>query len=599
MTILDDLVLAQIDTSQRLAALETQDAPARDLIINVLSYGALGDGTTDDTTAIQSAAAAAAGGILLFPPGQTYILAGVTISAATIVWAYGATLKLKALATTVGSPILEATGANITFLGGTYDGNKAAQPADGFHDSFDNGTNGKGRAYRCAIKGDNVTNPTVTNLAVRDCHFQNTYGAGVATTDVDRVIIQHCTADDLNFELAFIDHDPETAVTALVEAVVTDCLTSDCVSGDGSINANAILIKGYRRVQVANNVLYNQERNGIKVDGGSTTGAGIVVVEGNVIDTVTLEDFGGIQIQGAPNQVIISHNDLYNCRAGITINHEAAIQSLVIADNLIDTTVLPGIADGILIAGTAPNDITDCQISGNELYNIGRYGIDVRPGGSRLRITDNLVHVQALSTTVPIFILLGSDLSELEIHNNLCVNPYVGVPANAAIRLNRSSTETYNNVWVTDNRVILDDPAAVAFQEVSPGILGQGLVAHNWFEGQVQGYTAAVILRDNHIAGTLTWPYAAAKLPKHLTATATWDPGNMADNAVAATTITVTGAAVLGSVALASHDQIGSNLVLVSAHVSAANTVRVVLLNKTGSALDIASGTLRVDVWQH
>src|ERR1700691_5533219 len=49
------------------------------LVFNVKSYGALGNGTTDDTVAIQTAytaAAAAGGGIVFFPPGTYLVAAG-------------------------------------------------------------------------------------------------------------------------------------------------------------------------------------------------------------------------------------------------------------------------------------------------------------------------------------------------------------------------------------------------------------------------------------------------------------------------------------------------------------------------------------------
>src|SRR5690348_17230170 len=52
------------------------------LAVNVKSYGALGDGSTDDTTSIQNAIAAVAAGTALgtifFPPG-TYIVSGITL----------------------------------------------------------------------------------------------------------------------------------------------------------------------------------------------------------------------------------------------------------------------------------------------------------------------------------------------------------------------------------------------------------------------------------------------------------------------------------------------------------------------------------------
>jgi hypothetical protein len=83
---------------------------------------------------------------------------------------------------------------------------------------------------------------------------------------------------------------------------------------------------------------------------------------------------------------------------------------------------------------------------------------------------------------------------------------------------------------------------------------------------------------------------------RHLSATATWDPANIAaDGSVLSTTVTVAGAAV-GDVCYASLSSLGAVNALLSAHVSSANTVTVVLMNKTGGALDVASGTLRVVV---
>jgi len=70
-----------------------------------------------------------------------------------------------------------------------------------------------------------------------------------------------------------------------------------------------------------------------------------------------------------------------------------------------------------------------------------------------------------------------------------------------------------------------------------------------------------------------------------------WDPPKIADDAVTSTTLTVAGARP-GDPAVASHDQIGAVDVLISAHVQAANTVRVVILNKTGGQLDIAAGVV-------
>jgi hypothetical protein len=91
---------------------------------------------------------------------------------------------------------------------------------------------------------------------------------------------------------------------------------------------------------------------------------------------------------------------------------------------------------------------------------------------------------------------------------------------------------------------------------------------------------------------TYVWS-TAAQIP--LEATATVDPASVASGAVTATdTITVTGAA-LGDIVRASFDKNLSGLHL-NAYVSATNTVAFNFLNLTAGAVDLASGTLKVQV---
>ncbi len=78
----------------------------------------------------------------------------------------------------------------------------------------------------------------------------------------------------------------------------------------------------------------------------------------------------------------------------------------------------------------------------------------------------------------------------------------------------------------------------------------------------------------------------------------TWDSADTADDATATTTVTVTGALVGDPV------QVGFSLAvpagaILTGHVTAANTVTVTLLNKTGGALNLGSGTLVAQVLRH
>lgn len=94
---------------------------------------------------------------------------------------------------------------------------------------------------------------------------------------------------------------------------------------------------------------------------------------------------------------------------------------------------------------------------------------------------------------------------------------------------------------------------------------------------------------------TLNQTFADA-FPSILTSSATYNPPSIADKASASTTVTCAGAA-LGDTAAASFSLDLTGLIL-TAYVSAANTVTCVFGNLTGGAVDLGSGTLKVEVRQ-
>ncbi len=82
------------------------------------------------------------------------------------------------------------------------------------------------------------------------------------------------------------------------------------------------------------------------------------------------------------------------------------------------------------------------------------------------------------------------------------------------------------------------------------------------------------------------------------TVTTTWDPPNIAAGATATLPVTVPGARV-GDTAMADLAQIIVGGWIVYATVTANDTVVVTVLNQTGVAVDLASGTVRVSVFKH
>jgi len=78
--------------------------------------------------------------------------------------------------------------------------------------------------------------------------------------------------------------------------------------------------------------------------------------------------------------------------------------------------------------------------------------------------------------------------------------------------------------------------------------------------------------------------------------TSTWAPGTITAGSNASTTITVKDA-YLKDFVMTSHDKILTSALRISGHVSAANTVKVVIHNPTAASITVASGTLKVAVF--
>jgi polygalacturonase len=100
---------------------------------NVLDYGAVGDGATNDTAAIQ--AAVNASDCVYFPPGKTYMVSSISIRAGMSLVGYSATLKLLAnqtkfvrILTTQNNLLDQVVDSEpLNIVGLTLDGNRVNQ----------------------------------------------------------------------------------------------------------------------------------------------------------------------------------------------------------------------------------------------------------------------------------------------------------------------------------------------------------------------------------------------------------------------------------------------------------------------------------------
>jgi hypothetical protein len=109
---------------------------------------------------------------------------------------------------------------------------------------------------------------------------------------------------------------------------------------------------------------------------------------------------------------------------------------------------------------------------------------------------------------------------------------------------------------------------------------------------------SSTVTKRNPGGGTLTATQVSLSTfaRNQADAVAIWAPGTIANQAQASTTITVSGATA-GDKVLASLTTLTTAACIISAHVSAAGTVTVVIANLSGASVTLASGTLSVLVF--
>jgi hypothetical protein len=165
---------------------------ARDeVFVNVLTLGVRGDGATDDTAAINAAIVANPGKVLLFPGGRTYQIradlgggadhgGGITLNkAGTVLWLYGATIRMNASSMT-NYQMIDVTAPDCQVLGGTLIGDVVSHV----------GTTGEW-GYGISVGGG------AHRFSARDVYVTKCWGDGLFIWERPcDVSFTNCTADD-------------------------------------------------------------------------------------------------------------------------------------------------------------------------------------------------------------------------------------------------------------------------------------------------------------------------------------------------------------------------------------------------------------------
>ena len=428
--------------------------------VSVMDFGAVADGTTDDSAAFQAAidyvGGLTNGGMVVFPTGTYYQNATVRLKNNVTLSGYGATIKLGAWLATAGG----TTGAFVTYSGSTLStpsvptatsnicvyGLTINGQTTGISGQSIPNANMQGAIFVFGGWGDNTpSSPTYwqtiqfTNYVVQDCYMENFAGAGVLSYNGKQATISQNRFTNFFSNVALSSGAPVN-LQGTSDAIITNNRIEHDASG---YSWHGVCVLDWDASPV-NVVVSNNIMNGLNQGNGIST-------EGNAT--------------GSLAQGIISSNVISNCSGGINATN---CTEITIDSNIMQST-----------SGIFFNDTTTLYITNNQLNTIN--GDAIRGGGAgilRVTVANNRIQntnyadttFQGVGiylpsiTTATLPIITGNTLKDIdsgaivvEIDNVIITDNVIfnaGRNATASIRSAiRSSYSTTPGI-VANNRVI-------------------------------------------------------------------------------------------------------------------------------------------------
>jgi hypothetical protein len=405
--------------------------------VNVLDYGAVGNGSTNDAAALQSAFTAAAGKSVYLPP-QTYkVNSALTIPANTVVTGYGATLDFSS----AGHIAALTLSGNVTLVGFKIIGAGNAS------------YNANGIAIKCYGTDNSPSAPTyIIGPTIRDVEITEFGSYGIDCKYNVYGQIDGCKITEIGYMGANL--------LSCNRFIFTNNHVSGISPGTGG--------NGY----------------GISVSSseGSVTADPIPVfntIVGNIIEDVTV--WTGIDTHGGSN-LLVANNIVHNCKYGIKITDRdvgglrtIAPKNITVANNVIDDNGL-GLAPAIVVNGApqagvivdyAENvSITGNVIRGHGISNISSEGAIRCYGTLNLSITGNTIRRPNL-----VGITLQLDNIGFNVSGNVITDPKSNTDTTRCIYTHASNNQgtIVGNTFVFENSGIATSVAEWAVEKGANG----------------------------------------------------------------------------------------------------------------------------------
>lgn len=398
--------------------------------INVIDYGVVGDGSTDDTTTLQAAITAGAGGAVYLPEGTYLISDDVVVSSNTTLIGEGNT-------------IIKCATADKSFLSAANATNIVISNIQ-----FQQTTTGT-VAYVAGVALD-----TCTRVTVENCNFVGMQWAGVWLKDSS-----YCTVNNNRF----------TAFTGTVQDSADICVYRN--SSYNVISNNYCFGGNYHGILVqdpyATSLPLKNVVSGNRV--GQHKAYGIGVYQPNSVNTYTqvVDNFienilgsvlgnssgAGIYVVGAGG-VVVSGNTIRNC---CQQTNNRTLTPGAIGINGINVGIAPVVIDGNNIADTNYYD-----------------GINVSSSTAGAVVTNNQITINNGNTTGIAIYVNGSNNTIVD-GNSITQNNFVGGDC-VSVYANDTSIR---NITITNNNIVGGNYSQIKISRNSSPYTTTGVVISN------------------------------------------------------------------------------------------------------------------------
>lgn len=395
--------------------------------VSVEDFGAVGNGTTDDTVTIQNALDSGVKEIV-FTSGRTYLIDGGLVSntAGQVIRAYGATIKLKNSATTKGMLRLNGVGSSV--MGGTWDGNKA------------NGNSGPTSVSTLPIEVYSSWNIYIfaDRCTVRDCYSINTYGMFCNGGTVSDTLFENNTIRNTFGYGLFLS-------TGSVNSYRNRAIGNNIDMSEGGVVGQGILFTGAGGGvavkqfdwEISNNTVIGSQDPAM-VD----LGINLAVRGSRGIVSNNITRYGSMGWSEGGVDTVITGNSFLDMVGSVRYGIEISGKNVTVSGNIVSNAI-----NGIIISGSS-GDFDNLCITGNRIQST-RDGIRLQAGtgtsAKNISITGNNI------TTALRGVITTGDIVNLTITSNVIVGPGSGTSGSRGVYLENPPADAF--VFVQGNTI--------------------------------------------------------------------------------------------------------------------------------------------------